>query len=86
MHGLRYLARSLRDGVPQQYHVDLLVEFTLAVPPVSSSSLKMKLKLEPVLGRSVELRAYEDLSPSFRDQVAAIAQVNALWGLRSERG
>ena len=33
----------------------------------------MELELEAVLGRAVELRTYEDLGPSFRDEVAAKA-------------
>ena len=32
---------------------------------------QMELELEAALGRQVELRTYEDLSPLFRDDVAA---------------
>ncbi len=35
---------------------------------------QMELELEAVLGREVELRTYEDLSPYFRDTVAATAR------------
>jgi hypothetical protein len=35
---------------------------------------EMELELESVLGRQVELRTYEDLSPFFRDSVAATAR------------
>jgi uncharacterized protein len=66
--GIRRLAlygSVLREDFGPSSDIDMLVEFL----PDRTPGL-----LESVLGRQVELRTYEDLSPFFRDSVAATAR------------
>jgi hypothetical protein len=76
-HGIRRLAMYgsvLREDFTPTSDVDILVEFRPDRIPGLIQLAQMELELEASLGRTVELRTYEDLSPYFRDQVAATAQ------------
>lgn len=77
-HGVRRLAlygSALRDDdFGPDSDIDLLVEFRHGHMPGLLHLAQMELELEDAIGRSVELRTYEDLSPYFRDQVAAAAR------------
>jgi uncharacterized protein len=64
----------LRDDFDDTSDVDILVEFQPGRTPGLLRLAQMELELEPIIGRAVELRTYEDLSPHFRDQVAATAR------------
>jgi predicted nucleotidyltransferase len=52
----------------------MLVDFLPDRTPGLLQLAQMELELEAALGRQVELRTYEDLSPFFRDNVAATAR------------
>lgn len=76
-HGVRRLAlfgSALREDFTPDSDVDILVEFQPDRIPGLIQLAEMEMELEEGLGRTVELRTYEDLSPYFRDQVAATAQ------------
>jgi predicted nucleotidyltransferase len=76
-HGIGRLAlygSALHDNFLPASDVDILVEFQPGRIPGLIKLAEMELELEAVLGRTVELRTYEDLSPYFRDQVVATAR------------
>ncbi|MCV6987225.1 nucleotidyltransferase family protein [Mycobacterium shinjukuense] len=75
--GIRRLAlygSVLREDFGPSSDIDMLVEFFPDRTPGLLRLAQMELELEAVLGRQVELRTYEDLSPYFRDKVAATAR------------
>ncbi len=76
-HGIRRLAlygSALRPDFTAASDIDLLVEFQPGHTPGLLHLAEMELELEAVLGRKVELRTPEDLSPYFRDTVTATAR------------
>lgn len=75
--GIKRLAlygSAIRDDFGPASDVDMLVEFLPDRTPGLLQLAQMELELEAALGREVELRTYEDLSPFFRDDVAATAR------------
>ena len=77
VHGIRRLAlygSALGDGFGPGSDIDILVEFRPEHTPGLLHLAQMELELEEVLGRPVELRTPEDLSPYFRDKVIAAAR------------
>jgi len=75
--GIRRLAlygSVLRDDFGPSSDVDMLVEFLPDRTPGLLRLAQMELELEAALGREVELRTYDDLSPYFRDDVVATAR------------
>lgn len=76
-HGVRHLSlfgSVLRDDFGPGSDIDVLVEFYPDRTPGLLHLSAMELELESVLGRPIDLRTYEDLSPQFRDTVAATAR------------
>jgi hypothetical protein len=76
-NGIRRLAvygSALRDDFTPASDVDILIEFQPGRTPGLIQLSAMELELEASLGRTVELRTYQDLSPYFRDEVAATAR------------
>lgn len=76
-HGIRRIAlfgSALREDFGPSSDIDLLVEFLPGHTPGLLHLAHMELELESVVGRRIELRTYEDLSPYFRDDVAATAR------------
>lgn len=76
-HGIRRLAlfgSALRADFDADSDVDLLVEFQPGHTPGLLHLAQMELELEDALGRQVELRTPEDLSPYFRDAVTTTAR------------
>jgi uncharacterized protein len=76
-HGIRRLAlfgSALGHEFSQDSDIDLLVEFHPEHTPGLLHLPQMELELEDALGRAVELRTPEDLSPYFRGQVTATAR------------
>lgn len=76
-HGVRRLAlygSALGPEFGPSSDIDLLVEFRPGHGPGLLHQAEMELELKKWLGRMVELRTYEDLSPFFRDDVAATAR------------
>jgi uncharacterized protein len=76
-HGIRRIAlfgSALREDFTSDSDIDLLVEFQPGHTPGLLHLAQMELELEDVLGRPVELRTAEDLSPYFRDAVTASAR------------
>jgi uncharacterized protein len=65
---------ALRDDFGSGSDIDLLVEFRPEHTPGLLHLAQMELELEEALGRPVELRTPEDLSPYFRDEVTATAR------------
>jgi hypothetical protein len=75
--GIRRLAlygSVLREDFGPSSDIDMLVDFLPDRTPGLLQLAQMELELEAALGRQVELRTYEDLSPFFRDNVAATAR------------
>lgn len=64
----------LREDFGPSSDIDMLVEFFPDRTPGLLQLAQMELELEATLGRQVELRTYEDLSPLFRDEVAKTAR------------
>jgi len=76
-HGIRRIAlygSALREDFRSDSDIDLLVEFLPGHTPGLLHLAQMELELEDALGRQVELRTPEDLSPYFRDAVTASAR------------
>ena len=76
-HGIRRIAlygSALREDFGPDSDIDLLVEFQPGHTPGLLHLAQMELELEDALGRQVELRTPEDLSPHFRDAVVASAR------------
>lgn len=76
-HGIRRIAlfgSALREDFRPDSDIDLLVEFHPDHTPGLLHLAQMELELEDALGRQVELRTPEDLSPHFRDAVTASAR------------
>ncbi|WP_214403755.1 nucleotidyltransferase family protein [Pseudonocardia lacus] len=76
-HGIRRLA--LFGSAPRaDFHadsdIDLLVEFAPGRAPGLLHLAQMELEPEDAIGRRVELRTPEDLSPHFRDAVVSTAR------------
>lgn len=76
-HGILRLAlygSALRADFHAASDIDLLVEFEPGRTPGLLHLAQMELELEDALGRQVELRTPEDLSPYFRDAVTTTAR------------
>jgi len=76
-HGVRRIAlygSALREDFRSDSDIDILVEFEPGRTPGLLRFAQMELELEDALGRQVELRTPEDLSPYFRDAVTASAR------------
>ena len=76
-HHIRRLAlfgSVLRPDFGPQSDVDVLVEFEEGHVP-GLAFFQMELELSEVVGRKVDLNTPQFLSPDFRDQVLAEAQV-----------
>jgi predicted nucleotidyltransferase len=76
-HGIRRLAlygSALRDDFGPGSDIDLLVEFRPEHMPGLLHLAQMELELEEALGRPVEFRMPEDLSPYFRNEVTTTAR------------
>lgn len=76
-HHIRRLAlfgSVLRPDFGPQSDVDVLVEFEDGHVP-GLAFFQMELELSEVVGRKVDLNTPQFLSPEFRDQVLAEAQV-----------
>ncbi|WP_102144578.1 nucleotidyltransferase family protein [Mycobacterium hubeiense] len=64
----------LREDFGPSSDIDMLVEFLPDRTPGLLQLAQMEIELEAALGREVEMRTYEDLSPYFRDNVVATAR------------
>lgn len=64
----------LRPDFDDDSDIDLLVEFEQGRTPGLLRLAAMELELGELLGREVDLRTVNDLSPYFRDEVAAGAR------------
>ena len=76
-HAIRRLAAFgsvLRMDFGPASDIDLLVEFEPDRVPGLLAISGMEIELERLLGRTVDLRTYGDLSRYFRDQVRATAR------------
>jgi uncharacterized protein len=76
-HGIARLAlfgSVLRGDFDENSDVDILVEFEPGHTPGLFALAAMERELEAIIGRTVDLRTYHDLSRYFRDNVVASAQ------------
>jgi predicted nucleotidyltransferase len=76
-HSIRRLAlfgSVLREDFREDSDVDVLVEFEPGATPGMIRLAAMQLELGQLIGRSVDLRTYGDLSRYFRDDVRASAR------------
>ena len=78
-HGIKRLAifgSALREDFGPESDIDVLVEFELDRIPGLLGIADMELELSELFtGRKVDLRTPEDLSPYFRQDVLATAEV-----------
>jgi len=65
----------LGDEFGPESDIDLLVEFLPSAQPTLFDLGGMLMELREMLGREVDLRTPADLSPYFRDEVVATAQL-----------
>jgi uncharacterized protein len=71
-HGVKRLSlfgSALRDDFGPESDVDLLVEFLPGRTPGMFGFGQMIIELREIIGREVDLRTPNDLSPYFRDHV-----------------
>ena len=78
-HGIRRLSlfgSQLKGTARADSDVDLLVEFFPSARPTLLDMAQIEIELSAVLdGRQIDLRTAADLSPHFRDDVVAMAEV-----------
>ena len=77
-HSIRKLSlfgSALRDDFTSESDVDILVEFDPARIPGLIRLAGMELELGEILGRKVDMRTAQDLSPYFREDVLSSAKV-----------
>ena len=65
----------LRSDFNNESDIDVLIEFESGHVPGLIGLAGMECELAELLGRKVDLRTPQDLSPYFRDQVVASASV-----------
>ena len=71
---LAFFGSVVRDDFTPQSDVDVLVEFEPGHVP-GLAFFEMESELGQILGRRVDLHTWGSLSPYFRDEVAAEAEV-----------
>ena len=77
-HSIRKLSlfgSALRDDFTSESDLDILVEFDPAHIPGLIRLAGMELELGEILGRKVDMRTAQDLSPYFRKDVLSSAKV-----------
>jgi predicted nucleotidyltransferase len=77
-HSIRKLSlfgSALRDDFTSESDLDILVEFDPAHIPGLIRLAGMELELGEILGRKVDMRTAQDLSPYFREDVLSSARV-----------
>lgn len=72
---LAFFGSVLRDDFTPGSDVDVLVEFEPDYVPGLITLAGMEIELAEILGRKVDLRTSEDLSPYFRQEVVKAAEV-----------
>ena len=77
---LALFGSALRDDFTPESDVDVLVEFEPGHVPGFIKLAGMEIELGSVLGRKVDMRTPEDLSPYFRQEVVKSAEVQYAQG------
>jgi uncharacterized protein len=77
---LALFGSALRDDFTPESDVDILVEFEPGHVPGFIKLAGMEIELGSVLGRKVDIRTPEDLSPYFREEVVNSAEVQYAQG------
>jgi predicted nucleotidyltransferase len=72
---LSIFGSAIRGELQPDSDIDLLVEFDQGHTPGLFSIIKTEMELAELLGKKVDLRAPEDLSQYFRDEVMQNAKV-----------
>jgi predicted nucleotidyltransferase len=77
-HPIRKLSlfgSAQRDDFTPESDVDLLVEFEPGAPITYLDMAGMEIELTRIIGRKVDLRTPQELSPYFRDKVMRAAEL-----------
>ena len=77
---LALFGSALRDDFTPESDVDVLVEFEPGHVPGFIKLAGMEIELGSVLGRKVDMRTPEDLSPYFREEAVNSAEVQYAQG------
>jgi predicted nucleotidyltransferase len=77
---LALFGSALRDDFTPESDVDVLVEFEPGHVPGFIKLAGMEIELGSILGRKVDMRTPEDLSPYFREEVVNSAEVQYAQG------
>lgn len=72
---LSYFGSVLRDNFSESSDIDVLVEFLPGARVGLIRMAALQLELSGLLGRTVDLRTPQDLSPRFRETVLRQAEV-----------
>ena len=72
---LSFFGSALRDDFTPESDLDILVEFDPAHIPGLIRLAGMEIELTGLLGRKVDMRTAQDLSPYFREDVLSSAKV-----------
>lgn len=72
---LSLFGSAIRGPLRPDGDTDLLVEFEQDCTPGLFSMVRMEMELSAALGRRVDMRPPEDLSPYFRDEVTDYAKL-----------
>jgi uncharacterized protein len=77
---LALFGSAIRDDFTPESDVDVLVEFEPGRVPGFIKLAGMEIELSSLLGRKVDMRTAEDLSPYFREEVVKSAEVQYAQG------
>jgi uncharacterized protein len=77
---LALFGSALRDDFTPESDVDVLVEFEPGHVPGFIKLAGMEIELGSILGRKVDMRTPEDLSPYFREEVVNSAEIQYAQG------
>jgi len=72
---LALFGSALRDDFTPESDVDVLVEFEPGHVPGFIKLAGMEIELSRIIGRKVDMRTPEDLSPYFRQEVVSSAEI-----------
>lgn len=77
---LAIFGSALRDDFTPESDLDVLVEFETGHVPGFIKLAGMEIDLSRIVGRKVDMRTPEDLSPYFRQEVVETAEIQYAQG------
>lgn len=72
---LSVFGSALREDFSLESDLDLLVEYLPGHPVTLLDMAQQEIELSDIIGRRIDLRTSQELSPYFRQQVIQMAQV-----------